>query len=85
MRDIQFPFAQDKRFYERLLTDLEAIADRRDHLISKIRWAHLRFELIGLDAAEQEALAAEVAAFKRVCIAIADLLVDADHEERPAS
>jgi hypothetical protein len=61
---------------------LAAIADWRDNLLSRIRRAHLRFEFIGLDADEQDALAAEVGAFNEVCIALAESLVDADHEER---
>jgi hypothetical protein len=59
MMDIQFPFAQDKRFYERLLTDLEVIADSNDDLAARLRRARLRFEFVGLDAHKQEALAAE--------------------------
>ena len=53
--------ARDKRFIEQLLADLAAIADWRDDLLCRIRRARLRFESIGLDAEEQEALAAEVA------------------------
>ena len=85
MRDVQSHFAQDKHFNDQLLADLAVIADWRDDLLSRIRRAHLRFEFIGLDADEQEALAAEVATFKQVCIALAGALVDADHEERQAA
>jgi hypothetical protein len=85
MRDIQSHLAQDQRVNEQLLADLEAIADWRDDLRSRIRRAHLRFEFIGLDAQEQEALAVEVAAFKRVSTALADSLVDADDQERRAA
>ena len=77
--------ARDKRFIEQLLADLAAIADWRDDLLCRIRRARLRFESIGLDAEEQEALAAEVATFKHVCTAVADSLVNADNEERQAA
>lgn len=70
---------------DQLLVDLAVIADWRDDLLSRIRRAHLRFEFIGLDADEQEALAAEVATFKQVCIALAGALVDADYEGRQAA
>jgi len=77
--------ARDKRFIEQLLADLAAIADWRDDLLCRIRRARLRFESIGLDAEEQEALAAEVATFKHVSTAVADSLVNADNEERQAA
>jgi hypothetical protein len=73
------------RWLAALLADLEVIADWRDELLCRIQRAHLRFEFVGLDADEQEALAAEVAAFKQVCIALAGLLVGLDHEERRAA
>ena len=73
-------FAQDKRVADQLLADLAAITDWRDDLLFRIRCAHLRFEFIGLDADEHESLAAEVAAFKQVCMALADSLVDADRQ-----
>ena len=77
--------ARDKRFIEQLLADLAVIADWRNDLLSRIQRAHLRFEFIGLDADEQEALAAEVATFKQVCLALAGSLVDADHKDRRAA
>jgi hypothetical protein len=83
--DIQSRFAQHKLLNDQLLADLAVIADWRDDLLSRIRRAHLRFEFISLDADEQEALAAEVATFKQVCITLAASLVDADHEEREAA
>jgi hypothetical protein len=49
------------------LDALEAIADWRDDLFARIRRAQLRFELIGLDGEEIDALAAEATAFKRCC------------------
>jgi len=51
----------------RLTDDLEAIADWRDDLHSRIIRASLRFELVGLDEEEQDALAREVSAFAQVC------------------
>jgi hypothetical protein len=47
--------------------DLETIAEWRDDLDSRLRRAELRFELVGLDAEEQELLHAEVETFKLVC------------------
>ena len=85
MRDIQFHFAQDKRFNDQLLADLAVIADWRNDLLSRIQRAHLRFEFVGLDADEQEALATEVATFKQVCVALASSLVDAAHEKKRAA
>ena len=52
---------------DRLTDDLEVIADWQDDLRSRIARATLRFELIGLDPAEQQKLEAEVQEFKRVC------------------
>ncbi len=52
---------------EQHIADLEAIADWRDELKSKIRRAHLRFEFVGLDADEQDALEREVQEFDLVC------------------
>jgi hypothetical protein len=52
---------------DRLTDDLEAIADWRDDLRSRIARATLRFDLIGLDSSEQQELEAEVQEFKRVC------------------
>jgi hypothetical protein len=46
--------------------DLETIAEWRDDLDSRLRRAELRFELVGLDAEEQELLHAEVETFKLV-------------------
>jgi hypothetical protein len=51
----------------RLTRDLETIADWKADLASRLRRAELRFEFMGLDADEQEQLAAEVAAFSQVC------------------
>jgi hypothetical protein len=52
---------------EQRIADLEAIADWRDELQSRIRRAHLRFEFVGLDAVEQDALEREVQQFDLVC------------------
>ena len=52
---------------QRHIADLEAIADWRDELQSRIRRAHLRFEFVGLDADEQDALEREVQEFDLVC------------------
>jgi hypothetical protein len=49
---------------------LFVIADWKDDLRSRIRRALLRFELVGLNEAEQDQLAAEVEEFKRVCRAL---------------
>jgi hypothetical protein len=84
VRDIQSHFAQDKRF-DQLLADLEAIADWKNELVARLRRAHLRFEFVGFDADEQEALAAEVATLKQVCIALAESLVGLEHEEWEAA
>ena len=52
---------------ERRIQCLAAMADWRDELQSRIRRAELRFEHVGLDADEQDALAAQVAEFNQVC------------------
>ena len=52
---------------EQRIEDLTAIADWRDDLQSRLHRAQLRFEYLGLDADEQDALAAEVAEFNQVC------------------
>ncbi|MEX2166530.1 MAG: hypothetical protein WD852_05850 [Methyloceanibacter sp.] len=52
---------------ERLTDDLETIADWRNDLAGRLRRAHLRFELIGLDPHDQEQLEAEAQAFLQVC------------------
>jgi hypothetical protein len=85
MRDIQFQFAHYKRVADQQLADLVVIADWQDDLLSRIRRAQLRFEFIGLDADEQEALATEVAAFKQVCIALTGAPLGLDHYERSAA
>ena len=54
----------------RLTRDLETIADWLDDLRSRIDRAHLRFQVFGLDVAEQEALEAEVLKFKQVAAAL---------------
>jgi hypothetical protein len=51
----------------RRLEDLQAIADWGDELVSKVRRAHLRFEFIGLNPEEQDALEAEVDQFRQLC------------------
>lgn len=79
MRDIQSDFAQGKCIDHHLVADLAVIADWRDDLLSRIRRADLRFEFIGLDADELEALAAEAATFKQVCVALAGSLVGLDN------
>ena len=79
MRDIQSHFTGDKRFSTQLFADLAVIAEWRDDLLSRIRRAHLRFEFIGLDADEQEVVAAEAATFTQVCIALAGSLVGRDN------
>jgi len=50
-----------------IIEDLVVIADWRDDLASRVRRASLRFEFCGLDADEQEQLAAEVKSFNDVC------------------
>ena len=50
-----------------IINDLEVIADWRDELHSRIRRFSLRFEFVGLEAAEQQQLAAEVQCFNHVC------------------
>jgi hypothetical protein len=55
----------------RITRDLETIADWRDDLACRLRLAQLRLELVGLDTDEQDALKAEVAAFKQVCSGLA--------------
>ena len=50
----------------RLADDLEVVADWRDELSIKLRRAQLRFELLGLDTQEREALEAEVEECKEV-------------------
>ena len=67
----------------RLTDDLEAIADWRDELRSKLFLASLRFELVGLDEEEQDALTREVSAFLQVCSALSDA-GGADMERRAA-
>ena len=54
----------------RLTRDLGTIADWVDDLRSRINQAHLRFQVLGLEDEEQEALAAEVSKFKQVCAAL---------------
>jgi hypothetical protein len=49
------------------LDQLEDIADWRDDLTARIRRARLRFELIGLDGKDIDALLQEATAFKRCC------------------
>ena len=51
---------------ERLTDDLEVAADWRDELSIKLRRAQLRFELIGLNDDERDALEAEVEECKEV-------------------
>lgn len=63
-------FAQPKQAVRVNLPDLdqlEAIADWRDDLAARIRQAQLRFELIGLDGEDINALVQEASAFKRCC------------------
>jgi hypothetical protein len=55
----------------RLTRDLEAIADWKADLASRLCRAELRFEYVGLGAEEQEALVAEVHAFNQVCRGLA--------------
>lgn len=55
------------RDLEQHIADLDAIADWRDELQSRIRRAHLRFEFVGLDADEQDALERDVQEFVLVC------------------
>jgi len=50
-----------------IIEDLEVIADWRDNLQSRLHCAQLKFEYVGLDADEQNALAAEVQEFTQVC------------------
>jgi len=53
------------------IEQLEFVADWKDELTAKIRRAQLSFELVGLHPDEVELLAAEVAAFKKVCCCLA--------------
>jgi hypothetical protein len=50
---------------------LEVIANWRDELRERIARAKLRFELVGLDNEEQQALVAEICDFKRICRCLA--------------
>ena len=52
---------------EQHIADLEAIADWRDELQSRIRRTLFRFEFVGLDTDEQDALEREVQQFDLVC------------------
>jgi hypothetical protein len=53
------------------LDTLETVAAWKADLQARIGRARLRFELCGLDLDEQDCLAAEVDAFKRVCSCLA--------------
>ena len=58
---------------ERRTADLAAIADWREELDSRIRRAHLTFELIDCSRRDEfDALTAEVELFKQVCSALAE-------------
>lgn len=54
--------------FKRLTRDLEAIADWRDDLQSRLQRAQLKFETIG--CAEHDALQEEAEEFKSVCTAL---------------
>jgi hypothetical protein len=49
---------------------LESIADWRDHLIKRIAWARLRYELVGDCREEIISLSAEAEACKQTCAAL---------------
>jgi hypothetical protein len=58
---------------ERHTDDLAAIADWREELDSRVRRAHLTFELVDCSRREEfDALTAEVELFKQVCSALAE-------------
>ena len=64
----------DMAHLERLVDDLEAVADWKEEIAAKIRRAQLRFELVGLDHGEVEELTDEVRNFKRLCLALGQSL-----------
>ena len=72
---------------ERLTGDLAAIADWKDELQRKILLAQLKFELVDcFDTEGQDALEAEVAAFKEVCARLCETMCDEDlNSEREAA
>src|SRR5262245_31314499 len=72
---------------DRLTDDLAAIADWKDELQRKIRLAQLKFELIDcFDTDEQDAIEAEVHAFKQVCARLSEMMViGEDNSEREAA
>ena len=54
----------------RLSRDLEAIADWRDDLQSRLQRAHLKFETVGCSFEEHDGLQDEAEDFKAVCTAL---------------
>ena len=54
----------------RLTRDLEAIADWRDDLQSRLHRAQLKFETVGCSSEEHDALQKETEEFKGVCTAL---------------
>jgi hypothetical protein len=66
--------ADDMADLERLVDDLEAVADWKEEIAAKIRRAQLRFDLVGLDQGEVEGLTAEVRNFNRLCLALGQSL-----------
>jgi hypothetical protein len=56
---------------EKLIADLEVIADWGDELEGKVRRAAFIFELVDVDAVDVDALTNEIATFKAVCRALA--------------
>jgi hypothetical protein len=67
-----------------LTRDLEVITDWKSDLASRLRRAHLRFEFIGLDPDEQDALEAEAEIFIRVCRAMSASFARTETERRAA-
>lgn len=55
---------------KRLTRDLEAIADWRDDLQSRLQRAHLKFETVSCSFEEQDGLQDEAEEFKAVCTAL---------------
>jgi hypothetical protein len=59
------------------------VADRRDCLLAKYRWAQLKLEL-GLDVPELDDLVQQVADFKTVCAALMSAAPTSSTERRAA-
>ena len=58
--------------------DLACMADWRDDLAARLWRATMRAEVMGFDPEKQDRLADEVHAFRGVCFALAESMLDAD-------